>query len=67
MISIYMPWSKEKIDYYFDDSLYHTVQISQAILNRSNPFNKPFCLIVNLALGGNWGKKLTIVFCHSNS
>ena len=48
-------WTQQKIDFYFDDSLYHSFKISKATFNKRNPFQKPFYLIINLALGGSWG------------
>jgi len=46
-------WSSEKIEFLIDNSVYHTFNIDQAE-NKHNPFRKPFYLILNLALGGNW-------------
>ena len=47
-------WSKEKIDFYIDDSLFYTFSP-----NEKNteiwPFNQPFFFIINLAIGGNFG------------
>lgn len=51
-------WSRKRIDYYFDDSLYHSVDISSITFNRKNPFRKPFFLLINLALGGSWGREI---------
>jgi beta-glucanase (GH16 family) len=51
-------WSRKKIDYYFDDSLYHSVDITQIRFSKSNPFRKPFFLLINLALGGSWGREI---------
>ena len=47
-------WSPEKIAFYVDDDLLYTFnpkERSQAVW----PFDKPFYLIVNLAIGGNFG------------
>ncbi len=46
-------WTSEKIEFLIDNSLYHSFDIDQAG-NEQNPFRKPFYLILNLALGGNW-------------
>jgi len=51
-------WSRKEISYYFDDSCYHRFPIPKAKFRRRNPFTKPFCLIINLALGGSWGRTL---------
>ncbi|WPP53003.1 glycoside hydrolase family 16 protein [Catalinimonas niigatensis] len=46
-------WTPEKIDWFLDGELYHTFE------NEGNeaawPFDKPFYLILNLAVGGDWG------------
>ncbi|WP_025742259.1 glycoside hydrolase family 16 protein [Aquimarina pacifica] len=47
-------WTKDKIDFYIDDQLAYTYE--PEIKNKKNwPFNKPFYLIINLAIGGNFG------------
>ncbi len=43
-------WTATSIKFYVDDVLYYTFQNSDKF-----PFNKNFYLIVNLAMGGNWG------------
>lgn len=47
-------WKDEKIDFYLNDEKYHTFE------NTGNgweewPFDHPFHLILNIAVGGNWG------------
>jgi beta-glucanase (GH16 family) len=47
-------WTKEKIDFFIDGQKYFTFD------NTGNdykewPFNQPFHLILNIAVGGNWG------------
>jgi beta-glucanase (GH16 family) len=51
-------WNRKRIDYYFDNSLYHSVDISKITISKSNPFRKPFFLLINLALGGSWGREI---------
>jgi len=46
-------WTSEKIEFLIDNSIYHSFQIDDAG-DENNPFRKPFYLILNLALGGNW-------------
>ncbi|WP_231896399.1 glycoside hydrolase family 16 protein [Gramella sp. MAR_2010_147] len=46
-------WTSEKIEFLIDNSLYYSFDIDQAG-SKNNPFRKPFYLILNLALGGNW-------------
>ncbi|MBT8095702.1 MAG: family 16 glycosylhydrolase [Woeseia sp.] len=50
-----MEWSPERIDIFVDDSLYFTY------MNENKgweewPFDKPFHLILNIAVGGAWGR-----------
>lgn len=47
-------WNPKKIDFFVDDSLYFTFENE---LNSSSewPFDEEFYLILNLAVGGNWG------------
>ncbi|MFV8225666.1 glycoside hydrolase family 16 protein [Christiangramia aquimixticola] len=46
-------WTPEKIDFLVDGKVYHSFKISEA-KPENNPFHKPFYLIINLAVGGNW-------------
>jgi beta-glucanase (GH16 family) len=49
-----MDWSKDKIDFFVDSTLVYTFNPenkTEAIW----PYNQPFYLIVNLAIGGNFG------------
>ncbi len=50
-------WNEEKIDFLIDNEVYHSFQISEAGAE-NNPFRKPFYLIINLALGGNWAGEI---------
>ncbi len=47
-------WDKNKIDIFFDDKLYHHFVIDSAGTGNNNPFRKPFCLLLNLAMGADW-------------
>jgi beta-glucanase (GH16 family) len=53
-------WTAEKIDFYYDDLLYHTHDLTDPKIPQGadNPFHKPQYLILNLALGGAWGGKI---------
>lgn len=51
-------WDINKIDFYFDKTCYHTFPIDEAGKGESNPFRKPFYLLINLALGGAWGGEI---------
>lgn len=48
-------WSVAEIRFFIDDKLYHTFSFDQIPKNVENPFKKPFYLLINLALGGNFG------------
>jgi len=48
-------WFPDRIAFYFDNTKYHTFPINKAGEVEDNPFRKPQYLIINLALGGNWG------------
>ena len=50
-----MEWDKKNIKLFVDDSLYfHYIKEDHADWH-SWPFDKPFRLIINLAIGGMWG------------
>lgn len=47
-------WDKDKIDFFVDKKLVYT--FNPEVKNEDTwPFNKPFYIIVNLAIGGNFG------------
>jgi beta-glucanase (GH16 family) len=46
-------WTPQKMDFYVDDHLYFTVNATSDY--KTWPFNKRFFLIMNVAVGGNWG------------
>ncbi len=51
-----MEWTADQIDFFLDDRKYYTVQ--RSVLGSSPaqwPFGNPFFLIMNVAVGGNWG------------
>ena len=49
-----MEWTSERIDMFMDDILYFTYMNPHTGWE-AWPFNKPFHLIMNIAVGGNWG------------
>ena len=51
-------WTPERIDIYFDQTKYKTIDLKQATDKGDNAFQKPFYLILNFALGGSWGGKI---------
>ena len=48
-------WSPERIDAYVDDTLYFTY-INEGTGWETWPFDRPFHLILNIAVGGMWGR-----------
>lgn len=49
-------WTKDKIEFFIDDSIIYT--FNPNIKNENTwPFDKPFYVILNLAIGGNFGGK----------
>src|SRR6478735_11036144 len=48
-------WSENKMDFYVDDKLYHSVSRAQSDTFKEWPFDQKFHLIMNMAVGGNWG------------
>lgn len=50
-----MEWSPERIDVYVDDTLYFT-NVNERNGWRTWPFDQPFHIIMNLAIGGDWGR-----------
>lgn len=47
-------WSPEKIDFLVDGEVYHTF-LNEGTGYEAWPFDQPFHLLMNLAVGGNWG------------
>jgi beta-glucanase (GH16 family) len=48
-------WFEDRIDFFFDTNKYHTVLLDKAGKGADNPFRKPHYLLINFALGGDWG------------
>lgn len=49
-------WNKDRIEFYVDEKLYYTITKEETgTLYEQWPFDQPFYLILNLAVGGNWG------------
>ncbi len=49
-------WTADKIDFFVDDQKYYTVQKSELGNTEAQwPFDQPFFLLLNVAVGGNWG------------
>lgn len=54
-------WYSNRMEWYVDDVLYHTVAIDPAQMT-GDPFNSPQYLILNLAVGGSWGSPIDANF-----
>lgn len=50
-----LEWSPERIDIYVDDSHYFTY-VNEGTGWRAWPYDQPFHLILNIAVGGAWGR-----------
>ncbi len=48
-------WSSNRVDFYFDKQKYHSVPLDKAGQGEANAFRKPHYLLINFALGGEWG------------
>lgn len=48
-------WTEDKIDFSVDDKLYHTVTKGVNDTFKEWPFDQRFHIILNIAVGGNWG------------
>lgn len=49
-----LEWTKEKLEIWFDQTLVHCFIIDSAGSLAAPTFRKPFCLLLNLAMGANW-------------
>lgn len=49
-------WRPDRIDWFLDDQKYHSFQNTQ-VNSDEWPFDHPFYMILNLAIGGGWGGK----------
>ncbi|MBI5858053.1 MAG: family 16 glycosylhydrolase [Sphingobacteriales bacterium] len=47
-------WTPEKIDFMMDGVIYNHIT-NEHLTTKEWPFDQPFFLIINLAIGGNWG------------
>jgi beta-glucanase (GH16 family) len=48
-------WSENKMDFYVDEKLFHSVVRGANDTFKEWPFDQKFHLIMNVAVGGNWG------------
>lgn len=52
-----LDWTKDKMDFVVDDKTYYTVTREPNDDFKGWPFDERFHLIMNIAVGGNWGGK----------
>lgn len=52
-------WTPERIDFTLDGVVYNQIVNEHKSVNEW-PFDQPFYLIINLAIGGNWGGKMGV-------
>jgi len=50
-------WDDKAIVMTFDGKPYHTMDLNKAGAGEDNPFRKPFYLMLNVAVGGSWGRE----------
>ncbi len=48
-------WNSSEIQFLFDNKVYHVFPLNKAGTDPNNPFQQPFYLLINFALGGSWG------------
>ena len=53
-----LEWDRDKMDFFFDDKKYFTFNVDEAGTAAAEEFRKPFYLLINLALGGTWGREI---------
>ncbi|MCB0486664.1 MAG: glycoside hydrolase family 16 protein, partial [Flavobacteriaceae bacterium] len=53
-----LTWTPDKLDFYLDDPQNITNSYAPSVKTIDNwPFDQPFFMIMNFAVGGNWGGK----------
>ena len=55
-----LEWSEDRMDFFFDDSLYFSFPNDGEGNNDTWPFDKPHYLLINLAYGGTWGGQVGV-------
>ncbi len=54
-----LEWSPDKMDFFVDGILYNQI-LNEHLTTKEWPFDHSFFLILNLAVGGNWGGKMGV-------
>ena len=52
-------WTEDKIDFLIDDEMYFSFENDNSDSD-AWPFDQKFHLVMNIAVGGNWGGKMGI-------
>lgn len=52
-----LEWNPDSIDFLVDGVMYNHI-LNENLSNKEWPFDQPFYLIMNVAVGGNWGGKM---------
>jgi beta-glucanase (GH16 family) len=50
-----LDWSEHKMDFLVDHKIFHTIARDPKDDHKGWPFDQPFHLLMNIAVGGNWG------------
>lgn len=48
-------WTKDQLDFLVDNNVFHTIKRKPEDDYKGWPFDQPFHLLMNIAVGGNWG------------
>jgi beta-glucanase (GH16 family) len=48
-------WYPDHLDFFLDEKKYHSVKLDKAGADEENPFHKAHYILINFALGGEWG------------
>jgi beta-glucanase (GH16 family) len=52
-------WDEKKIDFLFDDKVFHSFANTHEG-SEAWPFDRDFHMVLNIAVGGNWGGKMGV-------
>lgn len=53
-----MEWDEQKMEFFYDETKYFTFKLDDGADGQRNPFRQEHYLILNLALGGTWGREI---------
>jgi beta-glucanase (GH16 family) len=55
-----LEWDENTLRFFVDDKLFHTIKRNPNEDFKGWPFDQPFHIILNVAVGGNWGAKMGV-------